>query len=44
MVSTDDNEIAKISIDHGAQVPFYRSSKNSDDYSTTTDVLIRGFV
>ena len=40
MVSTDDNEIAKIALENGAQVPFYRSSKNSDDYSTTADVLI----
>lgn len=40
MVSTDDEEIAKIAIDNGAKVPFYRSSKNSDDYSTTADVLI----
>ena len=40
MVSTDDNEIAKIALENGAQVPFYRSSRNSDDYSTTADVLI----
>ncbi len=40
MVSTDDNEIAKIAFENGAQVPFYRSSRNSDDYSTTADVLI----
>ena len=40
MVSTDDEEIAKIALENRAQVPFYRSSKNSDDYSTTADVLI----
>ena len=40
MVSTDDNEIAKIALENGAQVPFYRSSRNSDDYSTPADVLI----
>ena len=40
MVSTDDNEIAKIALENGAQGPFYRSSRNSDDYSTTADVLI----
>ena len=40
MVSTDDEEIAKIALENRAQVPFYRSSRNSDDYSTTADVLI----
>lgn len=40
MVSTDDKEIAKISKQFGAKVPFYRSKKNSDDYSTTSDVII----
>ena len=39
MVSTDDKEIAEIAISLGAKVPFFRSSKNSDDYSTTCDVL-----
>lgn len=39
MVSTDDDEIAKLAISHGASVPFLRSSKNSDDYATTSDVL-----
>lgn len=39
VVSTDDFEIAKIAIDHGAQVPFYRSEKNSSDYATTYDVI-----
>ena len=40
MVSTDDKEIAEISIKYGAKVPFLRSEKNADDYSTTVDVLI----
>lgn len=40
MVSTDDAEIAEISIKYGAKVPFMRSAKNSDDFSGTTDVLI----
>jgi N-acylneuraminate cytidylyltransferase len=40
IVSTDDAEIAKIAVDYGAEVPFFRSAKNSDDYSTTSDVLI----
>lgn len=39
MVSTDDEEIAKISERYGAKVPFLRSSKSADDFSTTMDVL-----
>lgn len=39
MVSTDDPEIAKIAKKFGAQVPFMRSTKNSDDFSSTTDVI-----
>lgn len=40
MVSTDDEEIANFSKNCGAKVPFFRSNKNSDDYSSTSDVLI----
>ena len=40
IVSTDDNEIAEISINCGAKVPFFRSKKNSDDFATTVDVII----
>lgn len=40
MVSTDDAEIAEIAMKYGAQVPFYRSAKTSDDYATTNDVLL----
>lgn len=39
MVSTDDMEIADIAKKYGAEVPFYRSKKNSDDYASTEDVL-----
>ena len=39
MVSTDDAEIAEVARKYGAQVPFMRSAKNSDDYATTADVL-----
>jgi pseudaminic acid cytidylyltransferase len=39
MVSTDDEEIAEISKSFGAKIPFYRSPKNADDHSTTSDVL-----
>ena len=40
MVSTDDEEIAKIAVQNGANVPFMRSKKNSDDFATTAEVLI----
>jgi pseudaminic acid cytidylyltransferase len=39
MVSTDNREIADIALSYGAQVPFMRSDKNSDDYATTIDVV-----
>ena len=40
MVSTDDDEIARIATELGARVPFLRSGKNSDDHATLTDVLL----
>jgi len=40
MVSTDDEEIANISKKYGADVPFFRSRKNSDDVSGLAEVLI----
>jgi N-acylneuraminate cytidylyltransferase len=40
MVSTDDTEIAKIAEKYGANIPFLRSGKNSDDKATLNDVLI----
>jgi N-acylneuraminate cytidylyltransferase len=39
MVSTDDEEIAEVAKSFGADVPFLRSEKNSDDFATTSDVL-----
>lgn len=39
MVSTDDPEIAEIAKIFGAKVPFFRSDKNSNDYSGTFDVI-----
>ncbi len=39
MVSTDDEEIAEISLKFGARVPFLRSKNNSDDFATTMDVI-----
>jgi len=39
MVSTDDMEIAKLALKAGAEVPFMRSPNNSNDFSTTGEVL-----
>lgn len=39
MVSTDDEEIAQIAKNAGANIPFMRSKNASDDYATTTDVI-----
>jgi pseudaminic acid cytidylyltransferase len=40
MVSTDDQEIARIATQMSAKVPFLRSKKNSDDFATTLDVIM----
>lgn len=40
MVSTDDEEIARIAREAGASVPFMRSEKTADDFATTDDVLM----
>jgi len=39
MVSTDCEEITQIALQYGANVPFMRSSKTSDDFASTYDVL-----
>jgi len=39
MVSTDDIQIAEISKSLGANVPFMRSKKNSNDYAGTSEVI-----
>jgi N-acylneuraminate cytidylyltransferase len=39
MVSTDDEEIAKVAKKYGAAVPFLRNSETSDDYATLSDVI-----
>ena len=39
IVSTDDQEIADLSIRYGAEVPFLRPSNIADDYATTMDVM-----
>ena len=40
MVSTDDEEIAEIAKKAGAEVPFFRSADASNDYATTSDVIL----
>lgn len=39
VVSTDDDEIARIATQSGATVPFKRPNRLSDDYAATTPVL-----
>ena len=39
MVSTDDEEIALVARQYGANVPFMRSAETASDYATTADVL-----
>ncbi|WP_027727306.1 pseudaminic acid cytidylyltransferase [Treponema sp. C6A8] len=39
MVSTDSEEIANVSKEYGAKVPFMRSERTSNDFATTFDVL-----
>ena len=39
LVSTDDKEIADVSIKFGAEVPFMRPVELSNDYSGTTEVI-----
>lgn len=40
IVSTDDEEIAEVAKAAGAEVPFLRSHENSNDFASTTEVLI----
>ncbi|MBN8826998.1 MAG: pseudaminic acid cytidylyltransferase [Spirosoma sp.] len=40
MVSTDDDEIAKIAKQSGAEVPFMRSKESATDFASTADVLV----
>ncbi|MFN8275115.1 MAG: pseudaminic acid cytidylyltransferase [Flavobacteriaceae bacterium] len=40
IVSTDDEEIAQIARQFGAETPFVRSAQNSNDTATTADVLL----
>lgn len=43
MVSTDSEEIASIAKEYGAVVPFMRSEATSNDFATTSDVLLEVF-
>ncbi len=40
MVSTDSEEIADVARKYGAMVPFIRSEATSNDFATTSDVLL----
>ena len=39
MVSTDDEEIAQVARQYGAEVPFFRSQETANDYAVTSQVL-----
>ena len=39
IVTTDDEEIAEIAKEYGAQIPFIRPSELSDDFTGTSDVV-----
>ncbi|MBK7128946.1 MAG: pseudaminic acid cytidylyltransferase [Crocinitomicaceae bacterium] len=39
IVSTDDSSIEKIALQYGAEVPFTRSSENSNDHAVLADVI-----
>lgn len=40
MVSTDDAEIAAVAKSYGAEVPYFRSVKNADDFATLIEVVL----
>ncbi|MCG9790053.1 pseudaminic acid cytidylyltransferase [Vibrio mediterranei] len=42
IVSTDDQEIAEVAKQYGAEVPFIRPDDISDDHATTMDVINHG--
>lgn len=41
IVSTDDEEIASIAKEWGAEVPFMRSARNADDHADLLSVIQR---
>ena len=42
IVSTDDEEIAEIAKEWGAEVPFMRPAEISGDHTGTTEVIVSG--
>lgn len=42
VVSTDDDEIARVAVDSGAEVPFRRPAALADDQATTAAVILHG--
>jgi len=42
IVSTDNKEIAETAKEYGAEVPFIRPAKLSDDYTGTNEVIVHG--
>ena len=44
IVSTDDAEIAEVAKEYGADVPFLRPARISDDYASTMDVMEHAIV
>lgn len=39
MVSTDDEEVAEVAKNYGAEIPFFRSEYSSDDYASLSVVI-----
>lgn len=42
VVSTDDDEIARVAVAGGAEVPFLRPAEFADDHATTAAVILHG--
>lgn len=42
VVSTDDDEIRRVAIQHGAEVPFQRPAEYADEHSGIRDVIVQG--
>ena len=40
IVNTDDNEIAKVALEYGAEIPFLRPKELAEDTSSSIDVLV----
>lgn len=44
VVSTDDDEIAEVALQSGAEVPFRRPANLSDDHTVTRDVVVHAIL